>query len=99
MVSIQGLPPAIVHKQRAAQKKKSVAEEGTGQEVSAEASQAATALAHSVKTMDPAEYAQAQVQYDLPEGKSRDALAQYFDVMNQAKREELAKLMGVDIYI
>ena len=39
----------------------------------------------------------AQVQYDLPEGRGRRAMEEYMDVMNQAKKEELAKLIGVGI--
>ncbi|NCO47198.1 MAG: chromosome partitioning protein ParA, partial [Vibrio sp.] len=35
----------------------------------------------------------------LPEGRSRKAMEEYMDVMNQAKKEELAQLLGVDIYI
>ncbi|MDW2167201.1 chromosome partitioning protein ParA, partial [Vibrio sp. 2099] len=41
----------------------------------------------------------AQVQYDLPEGNARKAMEQYMDVMNRAKKEELAQLLGVDIYV
>ncbi|MFA0423475.1 chromosome partitioning protein ParA, partial [Vibrio sp. 10N.222.54.A1] len=32
-------------------------------------------------------------------GRGRKAMEEYMDVMNQAKKEELAKLIGVDIYI
>ncbi|EEY44479.1 hypothetical protein VMA_002545 [Vibrio mimicus VM223] len=39
------------------------------------------------------------MQYDLPEGRARKAMEEYLDVMNQARKEELAQLLGVDIYI
>ncbi len=42
---------------------------------------------------------QAKIEYDLPEGDNRQALEQYHQVFTQARREELAQLMGVDIYI
>jgi hypothetical protein len=59
----------------------------------------ASAVALSVKAMKSADYQQSQVQYDSPEGKSRKALEAYFGVMSQAKREELAQMLGVDMYI
>jgi hypothetical protein len=49
--------------------------------------------------MSEAEYQQAKVQYDLPEGRSRKALDEYMKVMNNARREELAQMLGVDIFI
>ncbi|ORT50366.1 hypothetical protein ST37_10885 [Vibrio sp. qd031] len=42
---------------------------------------------------------QARVQYDLPEGSSRQAMQEYLNVANQARREELEQLVGVDLYI
>jgi hypothetical protein len=57
------------------------------------------AISHSIRHMSEAEYQQAKVQYDLPEGRSRKALDEYMKVMNNARREELAQMLGVDIFI
>lgn len=46
-----------------------------------------------------AEQAQQQVQYDLPNGRGRQAMESYFAVLNQTRREELLSLVGVDIYV
>ncbi|MEI8634280.1 chromosome segregation ATPase [Vibrio sp. PP-XX7] len=59
----------------------------------------ADAVSRSIYAVKDAENFQSNLQYDLPEGRSRKALEQYFGVMNQARREELARLLGVDIYI
>ncbi|MGX9418907.1 chromosome partitioning protein ParA [Vibrio sp. WJH972] len=59
----------------------------------------ASAVALSVKAMKSDDYQQSQVQYDLPEGKSRKAMQQYFDVMSHNKREELSQMLGVDMYV
>jgi hypothetical protein len=59
----------------------------------------ASAVALSVKAMKNADYQQSQVQYDLPEGKSRQAMQAYFDVMSQDKREALSQMLGVDMYV
>ncbi|WP_025674633.1 hypothetical protein [Salinivibrio socompensis] len=64
-----------------------------------------TQVANAVRQrVDPvsvanAEQAQQQVQYDLPDGRGRQAMESYFAVLNQARREELMNLVGVDIYI
>jgi hypothetical protein len=59
----------------------------------------ASAVALSVKAMKNADYQQSQVQYDLPEGRSRKALQEYFNVMSHDKREELSQMLGVDMYV
>ncbi len=96
MVSINGLPPArIANSQRSSKAKKKT-------DVSTEVSQTskvATAVSQSIRQMDASSIPRAQVQYDLPEGRSRRALEEYMDVMNQARKEELAQMLGVDIYI
>lgn len=59
----------------------------------------ASAVALSVKAMKNADYQQSQVQYDSPEGKSRQAMQAYFDVMSQDQREALSQMLGVDMYV
>lgn len=99
MVSINGLPPArIPGSNRASKAKKKHQSENSGSEV-AQTSKVATAVSNSIRHMDPAQFQRAQVQYDLPEGRSRRALEEYMDIMNHSRKEELAQLLGVDIYI
>ncbi|GAL21771.1 chromosome partitioning protein ParA [Vibrio maritimus] len=105
MVSINGLPS--IPNQRKTQKanaKKAVSKASTSQSSqstsqSTQVTKVAQAVAHSVKHLSDADMAKAQVQYDLPEGRSKKALEEYMNVMNRAKREELEQLLGVDIYI
>lgn len=99
MVSINGLPPArIPNTNRASKaKKKNALAKGTSEV--AQTTKVATAVANSIRQMEPSDIHRAQVQYDLPEGRSRKALEEYLDVMHQARREELAQMLGVDIYI
>jgi len=59
----------------------------------------ASAVELSVKAMKNADYQESQVQYDLPEGKSRKAMQEYFNVMSHDKREELSQMLGVDMYV
>ncbi len=59
----------------------------------------ASAVALSVKAQKNADFQQDRVQYDLPEGKSRKALQEYFSVMSQSRRDELAQMLGVDMYV
>jgi len=98
MVSINGLPANVPNTNRTSKAKKN---NGTnkGQEVTARANKVAEAVSHSIRPVDESEIHRAQVEYDLPEGKSRQAMEAYMDVMNRAKKEELAQLLGVDIYI
>ncbi|WP_319536486.1 chromosome partitioning protein ParA [uncultured Vibrio sp.] len=101
MASINGLPPSQVSGANRANKvnknnqlKKTQAQQSLGQP-----SKVADAVAHSIKQVDESQIHRAQVQYDLPEGNARKAMEQYMDVMNRAKKEELAQLLGVDIYV
>ncbi|XAW90239.1 chromosome partitioning protein ParA [Vibrio sp. CDRSL-10 TSBA] len=99
MVSINGLPPArIPGSNRTSKAKKKPQAEQAGSEV-AETSKVATAVSNSIRNMNPSDFQRAQVQYDLPEGRSRRALEEYMDIMNHSRKEELAQLLGVDIYI
>lgn len=59
----------------------------------------ASAVALSVKAQKNADFQQSQIQYDLPEGKARKALDEYFSVMSQAQRDEISQMLGVDMYV
>ncbi|GAA5646633.1 MULTISPECIES: hypothetical protein [Vibrio] len=104
MVSVNGLPPASVpgnqrtNKAKKAGKKNNV-NQAQGKTPAEQTSKVADAVSHSIRQVQPSDVHQARLQYDLPEGKSRKAMEEYLNVMNQAKREELASLLGVDIYI
>ncbi len=98
MVSINGLPGNVSNTNRTSKAKKNNGVK-KGQEVATRASKVAEAVSHSIRPVDESEIHRAQVEYDLPEGKSRQAMEAYMDVMNRAKKEELAQLLGVDIYI
>ncbi|WMO19078.1 chromosome partitioning protein ParA [Vibrio alginolyticus] len=99
MASINGLPPSLIpgaNRTHKASQKKQVNKSQTNQPVG-QPSKVANAVAHSIKHVDESQIHRAQVQYDLPE--SRKAMEHYMDVMNRAKKEELAQLLGVDIYV
>ncbi|HFQ4953588.1 TPA: chromosome partitioning protein ParA [Vibrio vulnificus] len=101
MASINGLPPAIIPGTQRTSKssnKRKVAKNQQQQAVG-QTSKVANAVAHSIQNVKESDIHKAQIQYDLPEGQARRAMQEYMDVMNQAKREELAQLLGVDIYI
>jgi len=98
MVSINGLPPARIGNTNKAQKRDKV-KNSQNQTAVGQPTKVANAVAQTIRQVDESELHRAQIQYDLPEGRSRRAMEEYMDVMNQAKREELAQLMGVDIYI
>nr|AER30466.1 chromosome segregation ATPase [Vibrio cyclitrophicus] len=101
MVSIKGLPPCSVPRLLRTDRtikrmkvKKVDAKTSVGQPT-----RVANAVSHSIRHVNESEIHKAQVQYDLPEGRGRRAMEQYMDVMNRAKKEELAKLIGVVLYI
>ncbi|EMB7845460.1 chromosome partitioning protein ParA [Vibrio vulnificus] len=101
MASINGLPPAIIpgtQRTIKSSNKRKVAKNQQQQAVG-QTSKVANAVAHSIQNVKESDIHKAQIQYDLPEGHARRAMQEYMDVMNQAKREELAQLLGVDIYI
>lgn len=100
MVSINGLPPSLPgpNKANKANKKGEVKKSEDKSPVS-QPTKVANAVAHSIRHVSESEIHRAQVQYDLPEGRSRKAMEEYMDVMHQAKREELSQMLGVDIYI
>lgn len=100
MVSINGLPPSVPGPNRAnkANKKNEVKKSSDKTPVS-QPSKVANAVAHSIRHVSESELHKAQVQYDLPQGRGRKAMEEYMNIMTQAKRDELSRLLGVDIYI
>jgi len=100
MVSINGLPPSLPGPNRTnkANNKNEVKKTGDKTPIS-QPTKVANAVAHSIRHVNESEIHKAQVQYDLPEGRSRKAMEEYMDVMHQAKRDELSQMLGVDIYI
>ncbi|WGW01416.1 chromosome partitioning protein ParA [Vibrio sp. YMD68] len=101
MVSINGLPPSIVPGSTKTNKtnKKNEVKKGQVNTSVGQPTQVANAVANSIRHVNESDIHRAQVQYDLPEGQSRKAMQEYLSVMTQSKRDELAKLLGVDIYI
>jgi hypothetical protein len=98
MVVINGITPATVQQARKPNKKRGVQQDKSKEEV-AQPTQLAHAVAHSIRHADEAEIERARVQYDLPEGHSRKAMQQYMDIFNQARKDELSHLVGVDLFI
>lgn len=98
MVMINGITTTTVPKARKSDKKTGVNQEKGKGEV-AQTTQLANAVSHTIRRADEAEIERARVQYDLPEGHSRRAMQEYMDIFNRARKEELAQLVGVDIYI
>lgn len=100
MVSINGLPPSLPGPNRTNkvgkknEVKKSEAKTSVGQPT-----KVANAVAHSIRHVNESDIHKAQVHYDLPEGRGRQAMQEYMKVMTQAKRDELSQMIGVDIYI
>lgn len=100
MVSINGLPPSIPGPNRANKaNKKNEANKSQNKSPVSQPSKVANAVAHSIRHVNESDLHQAQVQYDLPEGRGRKAMQEYMNVLNQTKREELSQMLGVDIYI
>lgn len=100
MVSINGLPAAIPGLKKANKaSKQSKVNKSQSQQSTSQPSKVANAVAHTIRHVQESDLHKAQIQYDLPEGRSRKALEEYMRVMNQAKRDELIQLLGVDIYI
>lgn len=105
MVSIQGMPPAVTQNTQGVKQQKSVTPISIDKPLNTEVTKVATAVVRGIEsetrnglTLAEKDHAHANIQYDLPEGKSRQALEQYMNVFHQEKRDELSRLMGVDIY-
>ncbi|KII79700.1 hypothetical protein [Vibrio renipiscarius] len=100
MVSIHGLPAAIPGLKKANKaSKQSKINKSQSQQSANQTSKVANAVAHTIRYVQESDIHKAQIQYDLPEGRSCKALEEYMRVMNQAKRDELIQMLGVDIYI
>ncbi|WP_117233365.1 chromosome partitioning protein ParA [Vibrio maerlii] len=101
MVSINGLPPARIPSTSSSQKARKNSKVNQSKEMRevGHTSKVANAVSHTIKQLNESDLHRAQVQYDLPEGRSRKAMEEYMDVMNHSRKEELAKMLGVDIYI
>ncbi|MDB1124508.1 chromosome partitioning protein ParA [Vibrio algarum] len=98
MVTINGLTPAVIQKNQKAAKKGALKKEQAGGSV-VQTTKVAAAVSQSIRQLSESELEKVQIQYDLPEGQSRKAMEEYMDIYNRSKKEELAKLIGVDIYI
>lgn len=98
MVMINGLTPTVIQKNQKAAKKGALKKEQTADGV-VQTTKVAAAVSQSIRQLSESELEKVQVQYDLPEGQSRKAMEEYMDIYNRSKKEELAKLIGVDIYI
>lgn len=98
MVTINGLTPAVIQKNQKATKKGALKKEQAGDGV-VQTTKVAAAVSQSIRQLSESELEKVQIQYDLPEGQSRKAMEEYMDIYNRSKKEELAKLIGVDIYI
>ncbi|UTM56375.1 hypothetical protein L4174_011090 [Photobacterium sp. CCB-ST2H9] len=98
MVTIPRLPASTQAPQRARRTDKRQKAEQSAAPV-AQPTVVARAVAETIK--DPAliEEAHSQVQYDSPQGRNKQALSAYLDVLHQSKREEFSRLLGVDLFI
>ncbi|MEZ8142204.1 chromosome segregation ATPase [Enterovibrio norvegicus FF-33] len=96
MVSIHGLPQPIQRPSNAGRKKSQKASN------SAEVTQpsvVAKAVSQGIRHPELAQDAHQQIHYDVPDGRSRHALLSYMEVKNQARREEIMALFGVDVFV
>lgn len=59
----------------------------------------AKAVAQGIRSADFVHDPSEHLHYDLPDGKSRQALEAYLTVKHQAKRDALMALFGVDLFI
>ena len=94
MVSIQRLPPSLHSPQKPRSKQPDAIPA-----VPTQPSVVAKAVARSVRDPQQLKDAHARVQYDQPEGRHRQALDAYMGVMYQGRKDELAALVGVDVYV
>lgn len=98
MVSINGLPPSagLPGPNRTS---RAQGQDNKPSSANAHPTAVANAVSRSLKSVNESELENNQIHYDLPEGKSRRALEEYYAVSNQAKKDELTQMLGVDIYI
>nr|WP_097356685.1 chromosome segregation ATPase [Candidatus Enterovibrio escacola] len=95
MVSIQKLSQSIQHSPNARCKKNDNVSRSVG---IPKRSLVGTVRSASTRKLSFVEETHHLIQYYLPDGRSRFALASYMDVKNQAKREQLTILLGVDVF-
>ena len=98
MVTVNGLSPSVIPSANKAKQKRLNKKQQDSSQV-AQTTKVAEAVAHSIRQVKESDIEKAQLQYDLPQGQSRKAMEEYMDVLNQSRKEELAQLIGVDIYI
>ncbi|MGF1786207.1 hypothetical protein L4D00_10455 [Photobacterium swingsii] len=99
MVSIHRLPPSINPQQKPRVSKTPTSQPAT--EPTAVSKAVAKGVAPSVSSAEQSaliQEAHGHIQYDQPDGKHRDAVSSYLNVMHQNKRDELSAMIGVDIY-
>ncbi len=96
MVSIQGVGQVIP---RPRKPKSTRAETKSEPTETAQASRIAKAVSQGLHASPHLQDAYQQIQYDLPDGKSRQALASYLCVKDQARRDALIALFRVDIFV
>ncbi|MFC3023404.1 chromosome partitioning protein ParA [Vibrio zhugei] len=99
MVTINGLPSSIPGPNRTSKSKKNEVRQSHNPDKAAQTTKVAHAVSQSIRHMNESDLRGATLHYDLPEGRGRKALEEYMGVMHQAKRDELAQLLGVDLYI
>ncbi|CAH0539354.1 chromosome partitioning protein ParA [Vibrio marisflavi] len=102
MVSINGLPPTLIsspNKTQKAYKKRAQEASAPDDSTVSKPTKVANAVAQSIRNVAESEIDYSNLQYDYPPGENRKAMSYYLDVLNQSKRDELARLIGVDIYI
>ena len=78
MTSINGLPPSIGSlSQTKKTNKKNELKKSLTTAPTAQPSKVANAVANSIRSISDADYSNAQLQYDLPQGRSRKAMEEY----------------------
>ncbi|PJC85430.1 chromosome partitioning protein ParA [Vibrio sp. HA2012] len=98
MVMINGINTSAVSQAGKPNRRPGVRQENNSGEA-AQPTQLARAVSHSIRRADEADIERARVQYDLPEGHSRRAMQEYMNIFNQARKEELSQLVGVNLFI
>ncbi len=96
MVSIQGVGQVISRPRKPKHNRAETRQEPT---TSTQPSRIAKAVSQGLHATAHLQDAYQQIQYDLPDGKSRQALASYLCVKDQARRDALIALFRVDIFV
>lgn len=96
MVSIQGVAQ---HISRPVNIKRKKSEKYFTESKATSPSVIAKAVSQGIRSLENPQELYQQIHYDLPDGKNSQALAIYMAVKNQARREELIALFGVDMFV